>query len=214
MVRKGEYLERAVVLPGTPALEGLYHRGTRGVGVVILPPEPERGGMEIPLVAEIAWAVTRRGHPSVRVNYPGVGASEGRYDQAGALEAARRAAEHLRACLDAEPPDKVALGFVGVGQGAVWALDTAEAGADLFLVQPSPDIAARTPPPTGQVVVVSAAQDDPQEIEARRSWVQASGSGRAMVVPEADTSWRRHLVVVGQSAAELFSPPGEFDFGD
>lgn len=205
------------MVPGTPALEGLFHRGFRRTGVVILPAEPDRGGMESPVVAEIAWAVTRRGHPSLRINYPGVGASEGVYGLESARTAADRATEHLLACLEPEQavrPD--AIGFVGLGRGAQWAVELAHArqGANVFLVQPKFNMSRVLAPPRSQGVVVSASMDPPEDVKAREEWASKAAGMRAMVVPEADSSWRRHLMVVGQAAADLFSPPGEIDFGD
>lgn len=79
MVRRGEYLERMVVVPsGDLHLEGLYHRGKLLPPCVVAAPHPQQGGsMDSPVVAEIAWAVTRAGHATLRFNYRGVGASAG-----------------------------------------------------------------------------------------------------------------------------------------
>ncbi|MCK6552090.1 alpha/beta hydrolase, partial [Myxococcota bacterium] len=72
MVRRGEYLERAVVVPGAAApIEGLFHRGSKAPPAVFAPPHPSAGSMEAPVVAELAWAVTRAGHATLRFNYPG-----------------------------------------------------------------------------------------------------------------------------------------------
>jgi alpha/beta superfamily hydrolase len=79
MVRRGEYLERMVVVPsGDLHLEGLYHRGKLRPPCVVAAPHPQQGGsMDSPVVAEIAWAITRAGHATLRFNYRGVGASAG-----------------------------------------------------------------------------------------------------------------------------------------
>src|SRR5438045_9499120 len=34
--------------------------------------------MTVPVIAELAWAITRAGHPTLRFDYRGVGASQGR----------------------------------------------------------------------------------------------------------------------------------------
>jgi alpha/beta superfamily hydrolase len=75
MVLAGQYLERSVVVDG---LDALYHRGSRGPPCVIASPHPALGGsMTSPLVAELAWALTRGGHATLRFDYRGVAASRG-----------------------------------------------------------------------------------------------------------------------------------------
>ncbi|RMG16575.1 MAG: alpha/beta fold hydrolase [Deltaproteobacteria bacterium] len=92
MVLKGQYLERmAIIDAGDVTLEGLYHRGALEPPVVIVPPHPAYGGsMDSTVVAEVAWAVARAGHASLRFNYRGIGASQG-------VWAAERDAEDLEA---------------------------------------------------------------------------------------------------------------------
>src|ERR1700682_2555704 len=76
MVLAGQYLERSVVVGG---LDALYHRGAREPPCAIASPPPALGGsMLAPVVAELAWALTRAGHPTLRFDYRGVGASRGR----------------------------------------------------------------------------------------------------------------------------------------
>jgi hypothetical protein len=79
MVLRGQYLERSVVLrSGEVALDALYHRGDRAPPCAIAAPHPALGGsMTVPVVAELAWALTRAGHPTLRFDYRGVGASQG-----------------------------------------------------------------------------------------------------------------------------------------
>src|SRR5215468_3774208 len=75
MVLAGQYLERSVVVGG---LDALYHRGKREPPCVIASPHPAVGGSMIaPVIAELAWALTRAGHPTMRFDYRGVGASRG-----------------------------------------------------------------------------------------------------------------------------------------
>src|SRR5262245_41829259 len=98
MVRRGEYLERAVVLEGEVGpIEGLYHRGSKRPPMLILPGDPLDGGsMEVAMIAELAYQVTRRGHPTLRINYRGVGASGGKFEGIdGAHADAIRAVDHL-----------------------------------------------------------------------------------------------------------------------
>src|SRR3989440_8920252 len=75
MVLAGQFLERSVVVGD---LDALYHRGRRDPPCAIAAPHPALGGsMLSPVVAELAWALTRAGHPTVRFDYRGVGASRG-----------------------------------------------------------------------------------------------------------------------------------------
>src|SRR6266850_2417106 len=75
MVLAGQYLERSVVVGD---LDALYHRGRRDPPCAIAAPHPALGGsMLSPVVAELAWALTRAGHPTMRFDYRGVGSSRG-----------------------------------------------------------------------------------------------------------------------------------------
>ena len=75
VVLPGQYLERSVVVGG---LDALFHRGSREPPCAIAAPHPAMGGSMIsPVVAELAWALTRAGHPTLRFDYRGVGASRG-----------------------------------------------------------------------------------------------------------------------------------------
>jgi predicted alpha/beta-hydrolase family hydrolase len=75
MVLAGQFLERSVVVGD---FDALYHRGTRDPPCAIAAPHPALGGsMLSPVVAELAWALTRAGHPTMRFDYRGVGAPGG-----------------------------------------------------------------------------------------------------------------------------------------
>lgn len=76
MVLPGQYLERSVVVGD---LDALYHRGSRDPPCVLAAPHPAMGGsMLAPVIAELAWAITRAGHATMRFDYRGVGASRGK----------------------------------------------------------------------------------------------------------------------------------------
>src|SRR5438105_8414107 len=79
MVLAGQYLERSVVVrSGDLALDALYHRGKREPPRALASPHPALGGSMIaPVIAELAWALTRAGHATLRFDYRGVGASRG-----------------------------------------------------------------------------------------------------------------------------------------
>jgi alpha/beta superfamily hydrolase len=116
--------------------------------------------METTLIAELAWAVTRAGHPTLRFNYRGVGASPGRFTEEHAYEDLLKAAHHLRACIadgeEALPP----LALLGIGLGANLAVRLAQA-ADFTaspLILLGPDAPAQTQGVRGEVVVLDPAQ--------------------------------------------------------
>ncbi|HET9551847.1 MAG TPA: alpha/beta hydrolase, partial [Anaeromyxobacteraceae bacterium] len=95
MVLPGQYLERpALVDAGDAVLEGLYHRGRRRPALLVCA-SPEAGGMDAPIVAELAWAAARAGHASLRFQHRGLGASQGRVDPARRLDDALAAHAHL-----------------------------------------------------------------------------------------------------------------------
>jgi alpha/beta superfamily hydrolase len=147
VVRKGEYLERAVVIPSEPPLEGLFHRGSRAPGLLIAPPHPLSGGsMESTLIAELAWAVTRAGHPTLRFNYRGVGASGGEFDEASAYDDLLKAAHHLRVSLAGQETVLPPIAALGVGMGArlVVRMSAELEVAPIVLISPDPDLELHT----------------------------------------------------------------------
>src|SRR5262245_64595072 len=95
---------------GGLVLEGVWQKGA-GRGAVIAPPHPECGGsMENPVVSEIAYGLYKAGVASLRFNWRGVGASQGRVtgDWAAAEEDYVAALEQVAATL---PPPVVASGY-------------------------------------------------------------------------------------------------------
>jgi uncharacterized protein len=206
VVRRGEYLERAVVIPGAEgALEGLYHRGRGRTGILILPPAPDEGGsMEGPIIAELAWALTRAGHPTLRFNYGGVGASA--VTTRGRREDAELALAHLSDCAPGAE-----LGLCGVGLGAALA---AELGAErafdaLFLIMPDVEQLPARVEATASVVVALPQLGEAGQRAQARAWGEAAARDfRLVSIPRADLGFIRGLVELGQAAAETFSPPG------
>lgn len=155
MVLANQYLERPTLIAReasgeTITLEGLYHRGTLAPGVVICAPHPRLGGsMDSPVVAELAWALTRAGHATLRFNYQGVGASGGSLHAGMAglptsplpLDAVREEAEDARAACRhlAECVEHRRVALVGYSFGCAVALSVAREAPDdlpLLLVAP------------------------------------------------------------------------------
>lgn len=214
MVRRGEYLERAVVIVGAEVpIEGLYHHGKRRPGLLVVPPHPERGGsMEGPIVAELAWAVTRAGHPTLRFNYRGVGASGGVFDEDSVDATAAVAADHLAACCEPDDP-RVPLAVVGLGFGAAVAARLARARdhvTHLFLVSPEPEALAGLDDFPG-TLVIAAGQADLTDRAPLAALAERVRDGRLTVIHGADRSFRRGLVQLGRVVAETLHPPGELE---
>lgn len=169
--------------------------------------------MDAPVVAELAWAITRTGHPTLRFNFRGVGASVGPHDPERRELDLIAAEAHLRASLgDGDRP----LGACGVGRGADLVLrraasttGTYEAVVAVAPTAPLPDGLARFAGPC----VVIRAQRDPTDPAPLRAALEAVPGGRLATIPRADPAFVRGLVHLGQVAAQVFSAPGELDLG-
>jgi uncharacterized protein len=193
VVSRGQYLERPALVPvGSLMLEGLWHRGAKAPPVLVLPPPPEAGSMDHVVCAELAWAAARAGHPVLRFNFRGVGASQGaRGDAASRLEDAAGALRLLR-----ENAGTVDVALAAVGDSAQTALG---------LMREHPGIVAVTlvSPPPG---ALSAGVRLPLlcivgEHEPARTVLVAAASeagGRVEVIPGADARFQRNLPEVGR----------------
>ena len=109
MVMKGQFLERPTLipLPSGLVLEGVSHRGERRPALLVLPPPHlEGGGMDHVVGAELAFAVSRVGHPTLRFNYRGVAGSQGEVSKRPGdwLEDAREALKLARENADGHAP--------------------------------------------------------------------------------------------------------------
>src|SRR6185312_2033757 len=93
MVLRGQFLERPTLIPsGKHTLEGLWHRGEREPAALLIPPLPGDGSMDAAALNELAFAFSQAGHPSLRFNFGGVGASQGQSKTLAAQEKDARAA--------------------------------------------------------------------------------------------------------------------------
>ncbi len=196
MVSKGQYLERPTLVPVDGlVLEGLWHRGSEPLGLLIVPPLPDDGSMDHVAAAELAFHAATHGFPSLRFNFRGVGASQGprdveaaTADAAAALELARENLAHKAA-----PGEAPVVAVAGIGSGAVIA-------AQLALQQPVAGCLLVAPPrlsplPRGVWVVVAGLEPPVEGLEAA---VKAA-SGRTEVV-QTDRGFQRNLPQVGKIA--------------
>jgi uncharacterized protein len=203
MVMRGQFLERATVIPASGGvLEALSHRGSRAPPLLIVPPPPGSGGMDSNVGAELAWAVTRAGHATLRFNFRGVGASPGRpgnrESQAGDVEAALCALESNVA--------SAAIAVAALGDSAETLLDVAAAQPGLVglaLVSPGRlDAAALGRLRRPLLVVLGEAE--PLFSSATSASVAEAG-GTLVVVPAADARFVRNLSEVGRAVVRWLS---------
>jgi uncharacterized protein len=105
-----EQMVTVAVASGGLVLEGVWQKGP-GRGAVIAPPHPEYGGsLEHPVVSELAYGLYKAGIASLRFNWRGVGASQGRIsgEWRAAEEDYSAAVEQVAATT---PPPIVAAGY-------------------------------------------------------------------------------------------------------
>ena len=199
MVTRGQFLERATIIP-TPegVLEGLSHRGTRAPPLLIIPPPPGSGGMDHPVGAELAWAATRAGHPTLRFNFHGVGASPGRQGTTASQQADVEAA--LRVLL--ENVGTLSVAVAALGASAALALHWAHMHprvAGLALVSPG-GVEVEELARFGLPLLVVVAEAEPLR-RAALAAALAEGQGTLVVVPAADARFHRNLPDVGRAVA-------------
>lgn len=207
MVMKGQYLERPTLipLPNGLVLEGVSHRGERRPGLLVLPPPPLEGsGMDHVVGAELAWAVSHAGHPTLRFNYRGVGGSQGQPSRSPAdwLEDATAALELAMDNTEGEP---AVVASIGASDAVALRLAEQQRLAGLILINPSfakpSDFEAREALPW-PLAVILAELDDTQD---RAAWAEvlARLEAELTVVPGATRTYQRNLPLVGKAAAAL-----------
>jgi alpha/beta superfamily hydrolase len=197
MVSKGQFLERPALIPvGRELLDGLYHPGELRPPVLILPPPPNEGSMDHPLAAELAWAATRAGFPTLRFNFRGVGGSPGaRGDEQSRLQDAEAALWFLE-----ENVQQVASAVASIGSSAptLMALHRLHPGlAGLCLISPREvacvDLARVALP----LLAIIGEQDTALSRAALAACVSEAG-GRLVLIPQADATLQRNLPEVGR----------------
>lgn len=202
MVSKGQFLERPTLIPlGKWVLEGVSHRGTRSPLLLVLPPPPsEGGGMDHVVGAELAFAAAGAGHPCLRFNYRGVGASQGLRGEGESLIEDALAA--LEVAVDNAGGGPVVLASIN-GSDAV-ALEVRRRATErvkgLLLVSPSSTAPADWP---DDVWVIVGGDDKGLSPGA------LGGSGRRVeVIAGADRSFQRGLPLVGKAGVACLTEAG------
>jgi alpha/beta superfamily hydrolase len=194
LVTRGQYLERPALIPlGTEVLEGLWHRGRKVPPLLVVPPPPDQGSMDHVVCAELAWAAARAGHPVLRFNFRGVGASQGERGSASSRVADARAA--LSLLQENVHQEQVALAAVGASAQTALELAASHAGVvGLALISPGGGLEL-TSLPVPLLCVVGDEEPGSEPLSA----ALASVGGRLVVIPEADARFHRNLALVGRA---------------
>ncbi len=186
MVSPGQFLERPTLIPvGEHVMEGVSHRGRLSPLLLVLSPPPNEGGMDHIVGAELAFAASNAGFPTLRFNYRGVGASQGTRGS-NLLEDALAALE-------------VATDNARGGPVLVASINGAD-GLALKLLALKPDLVPAvcliSPSTTGpsdwsEPVWVVVGEHDAAQLK--------SGVGRVDIIPSADRAFQRGLPRVGKA---------------
>jgi alpha/beta superfamily hydrolase len=199
MVTQGQFLERPTLIPiGKHVMEGVSHRGSLRPLLLVLPPPPnEGGGMDHVVGAELAFAASAAGFPTLRFNYRGVGASQGLRSNGEALVEDALAALEVAAdnaggqgvfVASINGSDPVALELLRREKQRVWGV---------CLISPTLSAPAQWP---GGVWVVVGEHDN----SLLRGAVTSS-SARVEVVPAADRTFQRGLPLVGKTVVSCLT---------
>ena len=207
MVMKGQYLERPTLIPlaNGLVLEGVSHRGELRPGLLVLPPPPVEGsGMDHVVGAELAYAVSHRGHPTLRFNYRGVGGSQGEPSR-NPLEWVEDAVAALQLAVDNSGGERVVVATIGASDAVALRLAELKQLAGLILINPSmarpSDFESR--PTLAWPLAVIVAEHDERQDRGRWAAVLARHDGEFTVIPGATRTYQRNLPIVGKAAASL-----------
>lgn len=209
MVTKGQLLERPVVVPaeGGACLDGIFLRGSAPPLLCVSPLPGAGGSMLSPVMNELAYAAAWCGRGSLRLDYRGVGASEGQL--APGLEPALQDLTHgLEHLLESIPgAATLALGSFDSGCWAALALARRDPRVDrLVLVCPPEEPLEGAPSwtevelPTLLVVPVPDPERDLREVRER--WRRGAPHVRVELVSSEDRSLRQ-----GLGALQRLIPP-------
>jgi alpha/beta superfamily hydrolase len=201
MVMKGQFLERPTLLPVTPSevMEGLSHRGEKTPPLLIVPPRPEEGGsMDHVVAAEVAWAVAMGGHPTLRFNFRGVGASQGtRGGTQAQIDDVQAALRVIEENVGVASPAVLTIG------GSAWTALHAQKDhpgiSGLCFVSPVGLDLADLPRLSVPLLVIIGEHDNREPRAALAAAVTEAG-GTIEVIPAADPTFNRNLPQVGKAA--------------
>ena len=212
MVQKGQYLERPTLIPlaNGLVLEGVSHRGEKRPGLLVLPPPPIEGsGMDHVVGAELAYAVSHQGHPTVRFNYRGVGGSQGEPSRSP-LEWVEDAAAALQLAMDNTEGQLAVIASIGASDAIALRLAQTTKVAGLILINPTTarpsDFEDRSS--LGWPLAVIVAEHDERQDRGRWAAVLERLGGSLTVVPGASRTYQRNLPIVGKAAASLVGRAG------
>lgn len=200
---KGQFLERPTLVPvGSWVLEALSHRGEALPPLLVLPPVPEAGGsMDHVLCAEVSWAAAMQGHPTLRFNFRGIGASQGKKSRGAPLledaEAARRALEENTGT------PQIAIASVGASAGLACRLAHKHpALAGICMIAPE-DLAVEELVRLELPLCVVVAEEDQTVPRAALAAAVAEQGGRLELIEGADSRFIRGLPQVGKAVVRF-----------
>ncbi|NOK05772.1 MULTISPECIES: alpha/beta hydrolase [Myxococcus] len=201
MVQKGQFLERATLVPvGSEVMEGTTHRGSRAPPLLVIPPRPdEGGGMDHVIAAELIWAAANAGFPTLRFNHRGVGASQG--TRGRDLELLADAEAAMRMLLENTGANALAVASLHGGAQVALALQAKHpAVGGLCLVAPAlvaPEALSRVTCP----LLVVQGEEDTRLPRAAVSAAVARTGGDLEVIDDAGPTFQRNLPQVGRAVA-------------
>jgi alpha/beta superfamily hydrolase len=202
MVLKGQFLERPTLVPvGKEVMEGTAHRGSKMPPLLVIPPRPEEGGgMDHVIAAELIWAAATAGHPTLRFNYRGVGASQGSRGNAEALVQDAEAA--MRVLLENAQSTSLAVAALHGGAQVAMTLQARHpAIGGVCLVAPTDVELVDLARLDRSLLVVVGEEDKRLARAALAAAVGEAPRGELEVVEDAGPTFHRNLPQVGRVVA-------------
>ena len=179
-------------------------------GLLVLPPPPVEGsGMDHVVGAELAYAVSHLGHPTVRFNYRGVGGSQGEPSR-NPLEWLEDARAALQLAMDNTDGQTAVVATIGASDAIALRLSELAQLAGLILINPSvaqpSDFEGRDRLPWPLAVII--AELDERQERGRWAAVLERHGATFTIVPGASRTYQRNLPLVGKAAASLVRRAG------
>lgn len=205
MVTKGQLLERPVVIPAAAGcLDGIYLRGG-APPLLVCSPLPSRGGsMASPVGTELAYAAAYAGCASLRLDYRGVGASEGEPSPALADAGAdlREGASFLLESADRADGRLAVAGHLSGCWAALWLARHDPRVDRVLLVCPEREDEPADVPTYEEVdapvLVLHAGHDPALDLGRELERIEAANNARQQVIPGATRSFREALAALAR----------------